>query len=195
MDLPPNRCSRTLRATTRSCAKRQPRRLRQIASADVAEDLLPYLTDSDAAVRRSVARALEMMAPAKLADSLAKHALDSGQDDTVRVSLMGAVQLHGPEALTYQTAAAILSSNASALVRQRAAYALGRVASKSNVDDLLKWVGGETDAYVLTRLGWTLNNVTGIKVAIDGKTAVFPKSEPGKRQEFIDQWMGKKAAA
>jgi HEAT repeat protein len=168
--------------------------LRAIGNAEVAEDLLPYLTDKDLVVRRSVARALEIMAPEKLAEGLAKQALDATQDDNVRVTLLGAVQLHGSAKLAYQTASAILNSPAPASVRKRASYAIGRVATKENLDDLLKWVGDEKDDYVLIRLGWTLNNVTGVKVVIDGKTSTFPKSEPGKRQEFIDQWAGKKAA-
>jgi len=171
------------------------RALCEIANADAAEELATYLGDKDLVVRRAVARALEKMAPEKLMDAIAKQALDAGQDETVRVSLLGAVQLHGSAKLAYDTAAAVLDSPAPAPVRQRASYAVGRVATKAELDALLKWVSDEKDPYVLTRLGWTLNNVTGIKVVIDGKTSTFPKSEPGKRQEFVDQWTGKVAKA
>jgi len=164
--------------------------LRAIGTEAASEALAPYLDDADLAVRREAARALEITLPQKLAKQARRAALDSAQDEDVRVALLGALQLHAPAKVTRKTSVAVLESDAPVAVRQRAAYALGRVADKSDARLLARLVQKEEDEYALVRLGWTLNNVTSGRVSLNDK-GTFVHSKPGARDEYIQEWLGK----
>ncbi|MFA6240338.1 MAG: HEAT repeat domain-containing protein [Candidatus Hydrogenedentales bacterium] len=159
----------------------------------VASDLAAYLSDSDPVVRRYVARSLEAAMPESLALPVAKQASDNAQDPATRVKLIGALQFHAPAAVTRDTATKIIKSDAPEDVRRRAAYALTRVVSKEDIKPLIRMFEDEKDQYVTVRLAFTLCKLTGVVLDLSDKGALG-QSEPGKRQEFVQQWLGKKAA-
>ncbi|MBI4559975.1 MAG: HEAT repeat domain-containing protein [Candidatus Hydrogenedentes bacterium] len=163
--------------------------LRALGSESLAPALLSYVKDVDAIVRQEAARALEIAMPSDLSNAVAKLAADEKLEDRVRKSLIGALQFHAPAKLTHKVTLAILNDAAAPVpVRQRAAYALGRVATKQDVRTLAKRIEQEPDNYVMMRYAWLLNRLTGVQVSLDGK-APLATSEPGKRREFVQQWL------
>lgn len=162
--------------------------LRHIGTESASRALVPFLVDDDVAVRREAARALEIVLPPDLTETVKFHALDAGQDEEVREALVGALQLHGPEAMAREVSLALLDSQAPVAVRRRAAYAMGRLAKSTDVRTLTRCVEQETDAYVLMRLAYTLNQLTGKKVSLDSK-GPFAMSKPGMRRAFIETWL------
>lgn len=171
--------------------------LSALGSSDLASQLIPRLDDADLEVRRSIARALEAAMPKMvlgfgkdLTAPLHKYVLDANEDPQVRTALMGALLLHGAPEKAAEVALAVLAADAPAPVRQRAAYALGVVAANPEISGIARAVEREEDPYVLLRLGYILNNLTGNYQALDGNGA-FAISEPGKRRQFIDAWLGR----
>lgn len=164
--------------------------LRHVGTASTSEILAAYLADPDVAVCREAARALEITLPESFVDTAKTNALDAQQDEEVREALIGALQLHGPEATVREVSTAVLESPAPAAVRRRAAYALGRVAEAGDARTLTQLVDKETEPYVMMRLAYTLNQVTGKRVSLDSK-GPLAISEPGMRREFIDTWLAK----
>ncbi len=164
--------------------------LRSIGSGEVAQDLAPYLGDASVAVRRNVARALEIAMPESLAKTVAAQVRDSAQDETVRVSLLGALQFHAPRKLAYETAADVLKGDAPRDVRNRAAYALSRVADQGDAKALAKLVDKETEPYAVQRLAYALNRLTGKHVGLGDKQPLA-RAKPGERGEFVRVWLDK----
>lgn len=162
--------------------------LRSIGTEEAAEALAACLDDEDAAVRREAARALEIALPEGRVEEAARRAVDSAEDEDVRVALLGALQRHAPARAAKKAAFKVLASDAPEAVRRRAAYALGAIAEKGDARKLAKLVRNETDEYVLIRLGYTLNNVTGNKVPLGDKSP-FANSRPGTRGEFVKTWL------
>jgi hypothetical protein len=165
--------------------------LAMIGNEQTAEALFPYLGDADPEVRWCAARAQEVAMPDRFAKHIAEAALSPANDEQVRVKLVGALQEHANPALAKKTVLAILKSDAPAEVRQRAAYALTRVAEKKDARTLARLFNDEKDAYVTIRLAFTLNQLTGVQQPIEGRSPL-PQSEPGKRKEFVDKWLAKK---
>ncbi len=153
----------------------------------LAEGLLPYLSDPDVLVRRSVARSLEVAMPGEFTDDVADVVLDAGQDELTRQTLIGALQFHAPASLARDVCIDLLAPDTPIRLRERAAYALGRVAVKDDRRALLKLFAQEKDKYVLIRLAWTLNRVTGLRLSLNDK-APLAKSEPGQRDDFVKKW-------
>ncbi len=53
---------------------------------------------------------------------------------------------------------------------------------------LTRLVEKESDAYVLLRLAYTLNRLTGKRVSLDAKGALGI-SKPGRRRAFVETWL------
>lgn len=160
-----------------------------IGSQEVAEDLLPYLSADDLTVRRHVARALEVAMPESLAKPVAAQALDNSQDEETRVKLIGALQFHAPAKLSHDTMLDLIESDAPGVVRDRASYALTPVATDKDFRQLAKLFNAEERPYVVVRLAFTLNELTGKPQNLDDDGDLY-KSKPGERDQFIEKWKG-----
>jgi hypothetical protein len=139
-------------------------------------------------VRREIARALEIAMPEDVVRFVASLAGDPEQIAAVRVSLIGALQFHAPQKLAYRTVSAILDSEAPDDVRARASYAVVHVAEKSDAKAIAKIFGRETNEYVLTRLAFTLNELTGRRQNLSSEGPLM-RSKPGDRNKFIKKWL------
>lgn len=162
--------------------------LRAIGTPEASEALAPHLDNADVIVRREAARAVEIAMPSTAITTIVHHATNPGQDAAVRSALIGALHLRAPQRTAYETALAVLESDAPPLVRQRAAYAIGVLATKPNVRKLTKVFNTEQDRYVLMRLAHTLNNLTGHAQSLDDK-GPLAISKPGQRRQFIQEWL------
>lgn len=163
--------------------------IRAIGNADVAPKLIDRLNGPEPAVRQELARAIEIAADNALAPKIAANALDGALDPKVRVALLGALQFHAPATLAVETCTKVLEDTAAPeLVRQRASYVLGRIATVEDVPALVDLFDKEASEYVLERLAFTLNNVCGKRQPFDEKSAIG-KSKPGERAEFIQKWL------
>ena len=162
--------------------------LRAIGSEANAKALLGYVGDGDPHVGREAARALEIAMPAKLAKKVADCVLDNDADESVRESLIGALQLHAPEKVTQRTMTAVLESGALAKVRNRAAYALARVAGDEHVRTLVGLFEEEPERFAMLCLARALNDLTRQRIGL-GDDQPLAQSEPGKRGEFAEQWL------
>jgi len=165
--------------------------LRAIGQSSVVESLTAYLEDPDLPVRREVARALEIALPESLAKTVVPYIKDAGQDDVVRVRLIGALQLHAPAKLAMTALKDVLDSDAPEAVRQRAAHALAHRAEEKDIKTLTRIVGDEADPFVMSCLAYRLNKLTRQRVRLRGD-APLAQSAPGQRKEFIDKWLSKK---
>ena len=161
-----------------------------LGSEEVAKDLAAYVNHEDLAVRRYAARSLECAMPESLAKDVAKQALDSRQDEETRVKLIGALQFHAPKKLAQKTTLKILKSDAPESVRDRAAYALTTTCEKKDVRVLASMFGKEESAYVMLRLAFALNELTGVPQSLDDEGELY-KSKPGQRSAFVEKWMAK----
>lgn len=162
--------------------------LRSIGTGDATKALEPCLADADLTVRREAARTFEIDLPKQQSDVAQKCALDPQQDEDVRVAMLGALDLHADPKAAREVGLQVLESDAPAAVRQRAAYAMSRLAEKDDISKLVDLVKDEEDEYVLIRLGYALNRATGNSVNVDDK-APYANSKPGSRQEFIQDWL------
>ncbi|GMV95597.1 MAG: hypothetical protein AMXMBFR82_53750 [Candidatus Hydrogenedentota bacterium] len=163
--------------------------LSRIGSEAVAAELVPYLDAEDVTLRRYVARALEVAMPESLAESVAGEALDESQDEETRVKLIGALQFHAPADLTHDTMMELIESEAPGIVRDRAAYAFSRVATDKDFRKLTKLFNKEERPYVLVRLAFTLNELSGNPQNLDDDGELY-QSKPGERKAFIKKWKG-----
>ena len=164
--------------------------VRVIGDEAAAKKLVEYLDAPDLHVRREAARALESAMPKGLAKAVAKAALDAGQDARVRVALIGALQLHAPAKRTREVTIEILSGDAPVDVRNRAAYALGRVAEEEDVEDLIRLFKKEPSPFATIRLAYTLNALTRVRIGLDGD-GELAQSKPGEREPFAEKWVSK----
>ena len=123
----------------------------RIGNDTVAPQLLKYLNDQDLIVRRRIARSLECAMPASVGDKVAEQVLNAQQDEKVRVTLMGALQLHAPK-VGYSTAKTLLQqTECPRALRHRAAYAFGRLATTKDDARFLRRVFKDTqDEYYKT---------------------------------------------
>lgn len=172
--------------------------IRQIGTDQVTEALLPSLNDPDLFVRREIARALEIAMSPKGTDGVVTSVKDGEQDLETRVTLLGALQFHGDPAKTTPLLLELLRDSATAPdVRNRAAYALSYTTTVADVDTLFALFREETDAYVLARLAFTLNALSG-RIQNPEPKAAIGQSKPGEaRDEYIEKWrdwMEKEAA-
>jgi hypothetical protein len=156
--------------------------LERIANPAVAETLLPHLRHPDLTVRRRVARALECAMSAALAAPLGSQVLDESQDAGVRVSLLGALLHHAPEAAPRLAFRALASRNDA--VRDRAADVVKRTAALGDLPELLRLYRAEKRSYVATCLAWGINRLCSRKVDV----VKAGSAEPDKRNRFIRQW-------
>ena len=165
--------------------------LRAIGESGVVESLTAYLEDPDLPVRREVARAFEIALPESLAKTVVPYIKDAGQDDVVRVRLIGALQLHAPAKLAMTALKDVLESDAPEAVRQRAAHALAHRAEEKDIKTLTRIVEDESDPFVMSCLAYRLNKLTRQRISLRGD-APLAQSAPGQRKEFIDKWLSKK---
>lgn len=158
-----------------------------IGARDVAKPVFDALAHPDVAVQRNAARALESDMPAKFAKRVAKAVLDPERDEIVRIRLMGALEFHAPPKRTVKTALVLLGRDGPRDVRRRAAYALKRVVKKGHVRKLAKRFERESDPYVVLRIAFTLNDLTGVRQNLGDQGAVAT-SRPGQRAAITDKW-------
>ncbi|MCF6287554.1 MAG: HEAT repeat domain-containing protein, partial [Candidatus Hydrogenedentes bacterium] len=163
--------------------------IRQIGTDSVAVSLVPYLGDKDLHVRREVARSLEIAMTPDVTQAVTTAVTDSAQDLATRVSLVGALQFHGePAATTALYLRLIQDTSTTAAVRERAVYGLTHTVDVSQVDTVFDLFRAETESYVLARLAFTLNKLTGRIQNPDPKSAIG-RSEPGEgRDKYIKKW-------
>ena len=154
--------------------------IREIGDAFSAEMLASHLENPDLAVRREIARALEVTMPDSLADFVASKVLYPLQDTEVRVNLLGALELHAPYDVTWDTAIKLLWDSDDKQVRHRAVHILTQIAGQEDAKEMTKLVAVEKDPYVLLGLGYALNKATGASINLDEKQA-FANSHRGKR--------------
>ena len=164
--------------------------VRVIGDEAAAKKLVTYLDAADLHVRREVARSFESAMTKGLAKAVAKAALDVGQDAQVRVALIGALQLHAPAKRTRDVALEILNGEAPVEVRNRAAYALGRVAEKEDIEELVRLFQKEPSSFATIRLAYTLNALTRVHIGLDGESELA-QSKPGEREPFVEKWLSK----
>ena len=168
--------------------------LRYIGTAGVSGDLAAYFDDPDLTVRREVAGAVAIAMEPALAPRAARHARDPQQDDRVRVALIGAVQLHGDDQLIHDTGLALLHSNASEQVRQRAAYAFGTVGHQADLQTVAKLFEVESDQHVMMHLAWVMQQLTGKPDAalddeFEHEGQRLAGSKAGERGAFTTIWL------
>lgn len=162
-----------------------------IANDEIASEVFELLDHSDTEISAHMARALEVALPERMVSDVVRAALDDRLSVRARVHLIGALQFHASPKRAARTALKILQDDkASFRLRNRAAYALGQVASGQELKALLKVVQSEKDPYVLMTLGWKLNDLTRAKISLSSRGA-FARSAPGKRREFIEEWRSK----
>jgi HEAT repeat protein/calcineurin-like phosphoesterase family protein/purple acid phosphatase-like protein len=164
--------------------------IRAIGSEAVAKDLIDYLGDDDLHVRREAARAIEIAMPTRQAKTVAKHVLDKKQDRRVRLALVGALQFHAPDKAKEVAISLLQDDDTASPLRERAAYALGRVVERRDAPTLARLFREEPQGYVMVHLAYTLNEVTGKRQSLDDEGSLY-RSSPGQaRDEFIDKWLG-----
>ncbi|GMV99876.1 MAG: hypothetical protein AMXMBFR84_10150 [Candidatus Hydrogenedentota bacterium] len=165
--------------------------IRSIGAEEAAPAALAGLNTPDVHVRRELARSIEIAMPKSLAETPEFQAAlnDPGQDEQVRQRLIGALQLHADPAFALKCSLAILDTEAPETVRRRAAYAAGRVAGKENAKALTEIFESEKDPYVLERMAFCLNKLTGKAQPLREDSPVM-KSKPGpERKSFVDEWL------
>src|SRR5690606_28066275 len=104
-----------------------------------------------------------------------------------RVKLIGALQFHAPAKLSHDTMLDLIESDAPGVVRDRASYALTPVATDKDFRQLAKLFNAEERPYVVVRLAFTLNELTGKPQNLDDDGDLY-KSKPGERDQFIEKW-------
>lgn len=163
--------------------------IRSIGVADVSEALFPYLSDADAAVRHEVARAIEIAATPAVVEKTIPIIMDSKTDDKTRIRLLGAIQFHADADVARKTLFDFLSqSDVPEPVRQRAAYALTRVATEDDVDRMIDMFEAEESSYVMVRLALALNQITGERVSTNDESRTY-KAAPGEeRKRYTKRW-------
>lgn len=161
-----------------------------IGSTELSTELAGYLSDEDLYVRREVARAMETGMDIALTPVVARAAADPAQDAITRVRLLGALQLRGvPATATSVYFEVLQQADAPKTVRERAAYGLTRTVTVDDIQKVADLFKMEKENYVLLRLGFTLNELSGRRQSLDSK-APIGKSKPGEeRQAFIDTWL------
>lgn len=164
--------------------------LRRIANPAVSMKLTSNLHTDNLAVRREIARTLEIAMTPDCAKVVEEAALDSKQDDATRVRLIGALQFHADASAAKDVALRIFTQpEASAPVRERAAYALGVLAEPKDAKKLASLFREEPSPYGTLRLAFTLNRITNNTQNISDKGEIA-KSAPGaSRDAFIDEWL------
>jgi hypothetical protein len=172
--------------------------IRQIGTESVANALTDYLGDADLHVRQEAARALEIAMTPDVTGDVITAILDSTQDPKVRETLLGALQFHGePAKSTKLLLDLIRDTDTVKEVRERAVYALTHTAGQSDIDTVIGLFRVETDPYVLARLTFTMNKLSGRIQNPDPKSAIG-RSKPGEgRDKYIKKWrawMEKEAA-
>ncbi|MCX5772732.1 MAG: HEAT repeat domain-containing protein [Candidatus Hydrogenedentes bacterium] len=163
----------------------------KLGSAEGAEAVLAYVKDPDPVVAVQAARALEAAMPERLTGAVAQLVVDSRLDPEVRCALIGALQLRASGEEANKAVLDVLASGAPSNVRDRASYAATRLVDKSDIGTIVKLVEQERQEYVLIRLAYTLNKLTGAQVALDQKKPLA-KSSPGRRKDFVEQWIAAK---
>lgn len=168
--------------------------LRGIGADDsgTSATLVGHLYIDDLAVRREVARALEIAMDPAVYPAVLSAARDAKQDEKTRISLLGALQFHGPkEEVSKQLVELLREENVPEKVRERAVYALSRVADEPQLDALFDLFRVEKASYVTRRLAWALNQITTDRQSLDEK-APIGQSKPGaEREQFIENWKKK----
>ncbi len=163
--------------------------IRQIGTDSVASSLIPYLDDADLFVRRELARALEIAMTPDVTDSVVAAIMDPNQDLDTRVNLVGALQFNGvPATATTLFLKLLQDTDTASKVRERAAYAMTNTVDVAQLEAVFDLFRAETEAYVLARLAFTLNDLTGRIQNPDPKSAIG-RSKPGEeRDKYIKKW-------
>jgi len=129
--------------------------LARIADEAVSERLVCFLGHEDIVVRRNVARALEAAMLRDVAGKILEEILDNGQDKEVRISLLGAMQLHAPQE-AFPVAMKVLRER-DGEIRDRAAYVIKRTASEKDGPVLVELLREEKRPYVAACLAWAIS--------------------------------------
>ena len=161
--------------------------IRQIGTDSVSGDLVAYLNDNDLHVRQEVARALEIAMTPEVTPAVVAAIKDGNQDITTRVNLIGALQFNGDTTATNALLLELLKdSGVETKVRDRAAYALTNTIGADQVDEVFALFRAEKEEYVMARLAFTLNQLTG---RIQNPESAMSKSKPGDgRDKYIKKW-------
>jgi HEAT repeat protein len=162
--------------------------LGMISNAEVAGQLMPYLTGDDPVVARHCARALEGAMPKSLEKAVAKLLKDDSVAEGVRFHLVGALEFHGDGVKAGEAFLSVLKdASVSGQLRNRLGYSLVQVADAKLVKGMIKQFRVEESPYVTLSLASALNRATGSRRPISGNSPIG-KSKPGKRGRYIEKW-------
>jgi hypothetical protein len=156
--------------------------------AALATELLPYLDSEDVEIQRTIAEALASAMSTDAAKIVAQAVADSKRDGIVRESLITALDRHAPKNLARKTLLDVIRQPGDNKVRRRAAYALVHVTERRNAKEIARLFSVEQDQFVLVRLAFTLNVVTGRRQRLDDR-GELANSKPGERDEFVHRWL------
>lgn len=159
-----------------------------ISNADIANDLLPYLTADDPVVAKNSARAFEGAMPPKLEKKITTLLKKDTTHPDVRFHLVGALEFHGDGGKAATTFMALLEDESvTGELRRRAAYSLGQTSQAKHTKDLIKLFDIEESQYITLSLATALNKATGKRNNSSGNGPIA-SSKPGERDEFIARW-------
>lgn len=162
------------------------RALRAIGKPAATPGLIESLGDPDPQVRHEAARALEIAMDPAQARELVPVVLDPARDKMVRVCLMGALEQAAPFYQTVDAADLILHQpDAPPVLRERAAHAIARVATRDDIDALRALVVREEDRFPLLRLSLALNQLCAADVDLRAVAAATPGPA---RMKFAGTW-------
>ena len=165
-----------------------------IGTPEVSNALVAHLNDADVAVRRDLARALEIAMDPVVFPAVLAAAKDPQQDDKARISLLGALQFYGPKPeVTAAMVALLKEPRVPDKVRERVVYTLSQTASESDLESLFDLFRAEQAKYVTTRLAWTLNSLTTDRQSLDGNAPIGQSNPGADREQFIENWKKKLA--
>jgi hypothetical protein len=164
--------------------------IRGIGIAEVSPVIVDHLGHEDPVVRRELVRAIEIAMDPAIAPKVAEMVKNPETELRSRIALTGALEFHAPPSLTVAVAVDLLqNAETPQPLRERAVYALSRVASKEDLAKLGELFREEASEYVTIRLAWAFNKITGRQQSLHDK-APIARSEPGPaRDEFIGKWM------
>lgn len=166
-----------------------------IAPRNFPAAALNALDDSDVQIQRDIARALEASGTDAAFPKIASAAKDKTRDVHARLSLIGALQIIAQYKDELKAAAVkefediLMQPDEVPKIRERASYALLYHVTLDDVDTLCSLFVREPEEWVLTRLAYTLNELTGKRFPL-GKNSDLLKTNPndGSRSVYVEEW-------
>lgn len=165
------------------------RALRSIGVEEGGQVKWMSLHDDSPVVRHEIARSFEIASDEMSTIALGPLVLDDKIEETVRIPLIGAMQFHAPQPIAFETMLKLLQKDGNSdRLRERAAYALTRVATEDHVDTLIDIFEQEKSTYVMVRAAVALNKLTGVRGSTNPNSRVY-RAKPGPdREKYTKRW-------